>query len=81
MLRRRRWWAGEGTCNTCEQEKRCGFLVGKAEGKRWLGRSRSRWEGNIKMHLKEICWEGAELLDLSQYRKKWRAIVYTAMNI
>ena len=42
----------------------------KAEGKRWLGRPKSRWEGNIKMDLKEICWEGAEVLDLSQDSEK-----------
>jgi hypothetical protein len=29
-------------------------LVGKSEGKRPLGRPRRRWEGNIKMDLKEV---------------------------
>jgi len=29
-------------------------LVGKAEGKRPLGRPRHRWEGNIKMYLQEV---------------------------
>jgi hypothetical protein len=29
-------------------------LVGKPEGKRALGRSRSRWEDNIKMDLQEV---------------------------
>ena len=29
-------------------------LVGKPEGRRPLGRSRSRWEDNIKMDLKEV---------------------------
>jgi hypothetical protein len=32
-------------------------LVGKLEGKRPLGRPRSRWEGNIKMDLQEGGWE------------------------
>jgi hypothetical protein len=31
--------------------------VGKPEGKRPLGRSRHRWEDNIKMDLKEIGWK------------------------
>jgi hypothetical protein len=31
-------------------------LVGKPEGKRPLKRSRSRWEGGIKMDLREIGW-------------------------
>jgi len=29
-------------------------LVGKPEGKRPLGRPRSRWEDNIKMDLQEV---------------------------
>jgi hypothetical protein len=33
-------------------------LVGKPEGKRLLGRPRHRCEYNIKMHRKEIGWEG-----------------------
>jgi len=32
-------------------------LVGKHEGKRPLGRSRLRWENNIKMDLQEVLWE------------------------
>ena len=31
-------------------------LVGKAEGKRPLGRPRRRWEDNIKMDLQEVGW-------------------------
>jgi hypothetical protein len=31
-------------------------LVGKAEGKRPLGRPRRRWEVNIKMDLQEVGW-------------------------
>ena len=29
-------------------------LVGKTEGKRQLGRSRRRWEDNIKLDLQEV---------------------------
>jgi hypothetical protein len=32
------------------------ILVGKPEGKRPLGRSRCRWEANIKMGIREIGW-------------------------
>jgi hypothetical protein len=32
------------------------ILVGKAEGKRLLGRPRRRWEDNIRMDLREIGW-------------------------
>ena len=31
-------------------------LVGKPEGKRPLGRPRSRWEDNIKTNLQELEW-------------------------
>jgi hypothetical protein len=30
------------------------ILVGKPEGKRPLGRSRSRWDDNIRMELRDI---------------------------
>jgi hypothetical protein len=40
-------------------EKRIAYrmLVGKAEGKRPLGRPRRRWVDNIKMDLREIGWD------------------------
>jgi len=31
-------------------------LMGKPEGKRSLGRSRHRWEDNIKMGLQQVEW-------------------------
>jgi hypothetical protein len=42
------------------REKRMVYriLVGKPEGRIPLGRSRLRWEGNIKMDLREIEWGG-----------------------
>ena len=32
-------------------------LAGRSEGKRQLGRTRCRWEDNIKMDLQEVGWE------------------------
>jgi hypothetical protein len=46
-------------------------LVGKSQGKRQLGRPRRRTEENIKIDVKEICWEGLNWFD----RGKWRAPV------
>jgi hypothetical protein len=43
----------------------CGVLVGKPEGKRPLGRPGCRWEGNIKMNVGEIGWDGMEWINLS----------------
>jgi hypothetical protein len=35
-------------------------LAGKPEGKRLLGRPRCRWEGRIRMDLREIGWGSIE---------------------
>jgi len=43
-------------------------LVGKPDGKRPLGRTRSRWEDNIKIDLREIGINGANWIRLAQDR-------------
>ena len=53
----------------------------KEEGKRPLGRPRQRWEGNIKMDLKETGKGDVDWSDLSQNRHTWWAVVITVMNI
>jgi hypothetical protein len=55
-------------------------LVGKPEGKRPLGRPRDRWEGNIKMDLKEVGW-GMDWIDLAQERDRWQPLVNAVMNL
>jgi hypothetical protein len=55
-------------------------LVGGLEGKRPLGRPRRRWEGNIRVDLREIGIDGARWIQLAQDRVQWRAFVSTAMN-
>ena len=57
------------------------FLVGKPEGKRPLGRSRRRWEDNIKMDLQEMGGGCGNWMELAQDRNKWRALVSTVMNL
>jgi hypothetical protein len=57
-----------------------GVFVRKSEGKIALGRSRRRWEDNIKMDLKEVEW-GMNWIDLAQDRDRWRAIVKAIMNL
>jgi hypothetical protein len=47
------------------------ILVGKPEGKRLLGRPRSRWEDNIKMVITEMEWEGTDWMNLDQGRNMW----------
>jgi hypothetical protein len=56
------------------------ILVRKPEGKRQLGRPTRRWVDNTKMDLREIGWDGMNLIDLAQDRDQWRALVSTVMN-
>jgi hypothetical protein len=56
-------------------------LVGKPEGRKPLGRPRRRWEDNIKMGLREVGCRGADWVDLGKDRGRWRALVYTVMNL
>jgi hypothetical protein len=56
-------------------------LVGKPEGKRPLGRTRHRWEDNIKMDLQEVGCRGTGWIDLTQDRDSWRALVNEVMNL
>jgi hypothetical protein len=57
------------------------IFVGTSEGKRPLGRPRSRWEHNIRINFREIWWDGVECLHLAQDRDQWRAVVNTVMNL
>jgi hypothetical protein len=54
--------------------------LGKSEGKRSLGRSRPRWEHNIRMYLTELGWGGMDWIDLPQDRDQWRALMNTVMR-
>jgi hypothetical protein len=56
-------------------------LVGRPEGKRPLEKPRCRWEGNIKMDLREIGIDGAKWIRLAQDRVQWWVFVSTVMNL
>jgi hypothetical protein len=56
-------------------------LVGKPEGKRLFGRSRSRWKDNIKMDLQEVRCGDMDWTDLVQDRDRWWALVNMVMNL
>ena len=56
-------------------------LVGKPESKRPLRRPRRRWEGNIKMDLREVGCDPGEWIDLAEDRDLWRTYVRAAMNL
>jgi hypothetical protein len=64
-----------------EKRNACRILVGKPEGKRPIGRTRRRWEDNIRIDLREIGWGGMDWIDLAQDRGQWRALVNTVMKL
>ena len=65
------------------EEGRSAFkmLTGKPTGKRSLGRSRRRWEDNIRMDLEEIGINAGNWVDSAQVRDYWRALVNAALNL
>jgi hypothetical protein len=62
--------------------KRCAYraVVRKPEGNRPLGRSRRKWEYNIKVHLQEVgC--SVDCNAWLQDRDRWRTFVNTVVNL
>ena len=56
-------------------------LMGKPEGKRPLGRTRRRWEDNIKMDLQVVgCW-GMDWIELAEDWNRWPALVNAVLNL
>jgi hypothetical protein len=55
-------------------------LLEKPEGRMPLGRPRSRWEDDIKMHLLDVEW-GMDGINLAEDMDRWRALVNVLMNI
>jgi hypothetical protein len=56
-------------------------LVGKPERRRPPERPSRRWEDNIKVDIREVGCGGVDWIDLAQDRDRWRALVYTVMNL
>jgi hypothetical protein len=50
---RKMCWAGH-VAGIGEKKNACRIMVGKPQGTRLVGRSRRRWEDNIRMDLREI---------------------------
>ena len=78
-LRRMRWTGYVARVGDSRGAYR--FLVGKPDGKRPLGRSRRRWENNIKMDLQEVGCEGMDWIDLALDRDRWRALLNVVMKL
>ena len=57
------------------------ILTGTPAGKRPLGKPNCRWEGNIRMHLKEIGINTRNWVDLARDRDYWRALGDVALDL
>jgi len=56
-------------------------FLGKAKGKRPLGRPRRRWVDNIRMDLQEVGCEYMDWIGLAEDRDQWRTLVSAVMNL
>jgi hypothetical protein len=56
-------------------------LVGKPERKKPHGRSRRRWEDNIKMDLQEVEYGDVDWIKLAEDSESWRALLTAVMNL
>ena len=54
--------------------------MGKPEGKKPLGRTRHRWEDNIKMDLQEVGRGCEDWMELAEDRDRWQVLVSTVMK-
>ena len=78
--RRMRWATGHVACMG-EGRGMYRVLVGKAEGKRPMGRPRCRWDDNIKMDLQEVGCGGMDWIELAQDGDRWQAVENVVMNL
>ena len=77
---RRMRWAGH-VARMWEERVAYRVLVGKAEGKRPLGRPRCRWVDNIRMDIQEVGCGYMDWIELAQDRDRWRTLVSAVMNL
>jgi len=77
---RRMRWAGH-VARMGEERAVYRVLVGKAEGRRPLGRPRRRWADNIRMDLQVVGWVYRDWTGLAQDRDSWRTLVSAVMNL
>jgi hypothetical protein len=72
-------WSGHVVC-TGEKRNTYRVLMKKPKRKRSLGRRRYKWEGDVKMDLREIEWSGVDWNNLAQDNDQWRAFVNKVTN-
>jgi hypothetical protein len=69
------------TFSTYGGEMRKVFWWGKPEGIRKLGKSRCRWEDNIKIDFSRSRMWGMDWLHLDEDRERWWALVNVLTNL
>ena len=77
---RRMRWAGH-VARMRERTVACRVLVGRADGKRPFGRTRRRWEDNIKKVIQEVVWRSMYWIDPAHDRDRWRTLLNAVMKI
>jgi hypothetical protein len=77
---RRVRWAGH-VARMGKRRDLCRVLVGIPEGKGPLGRTKHRWEGNIKKYLWEVECGGMVWIELAQDTDRLRSLVNVVMNL
>ena len=77
---RRMRWAGH-VARMGEEREVYRVVVGKPEGRRRLGRPRSRWVDNIRTDLQEVGCGYMDWVGLAQDRDRWRMLVSAVMNL
>jgi hypothetical protein len=79
MMMRIRW--ARHVARLGEKRNANRLLVGKPEGKRPLGRPRSRWVDNLKMDLVEVGWGDVDWIGLARNRDMLRALANSVLNL
>jgi hypothetical protein len=64
-----------------EKRNAYSILLRKQEGKRPVGRPKSRWVDNIKMDLREIGFCVMDWIDVTEGTDERRAVMNTVMNL
>jgi hypothetical protein len=55
--------------------------MGKPEGQKKLGRSRRRWENNIRIDMNVMEREGVDWINLTHYTNMWQDLVKTVTHL
>jgi hypothetical protein len=81
IMKTRRKRIAEHVARKVEKRNVYRLLVGKAEGRRPLGRPTRRWLDNIRMVLVEVGWSDVDWIGLARDMDRWRALVNSVLKL